>query len=96
MEAVTKKPQGSKKRVHSIQWRDNVEGYLFTAPAIIGLFVFILIPIVASIALSFTKWDLVNRGNGISEEVGYLRTAAYPETHKREDTQLGVEFLARL
>lgn len=39
---------------------------------------------------------VVNRGNGISEEVGYLRTAAYPETHKREDTQLGVEFLARL
>jgi len=44
---------------HSIQRHDNIEGYLFTAPAILGLVVFMVIPIIASVALSFTKWDLI-------------------------------------
>lgn len=48
-----------KKSISAIQRRDNIEGYLFTLPAVIGLFVFVLIPIVASFVLSLTKWDLI-------------------------------------
>ncbi len=35
-------------------------GLLFVLPAIIGTFIFIIIPIFCSFALSFTEWDLLN------------------------------------
>lgn len=38
---------------------------------------------------------IVNRRDGIAQEVGYLGAAAYAEAHKGEDAQLGVELLAR-
>lgn len=35
-------------------------GLLFILPAIIGIFIFIIIPIFCSFGLSFTNWDLLN------------------------------------
>ena len=35
-------------------------GIYFVLPAIIGTFIFIIIPIFCSFALSFTEWDLLN------------------------------------
>lgn len=35
-------------------------GIFFVLPAIIGIFIFIVIPILCSFALSFTEWDLLN------------------------------------
>ncbi|HVU11984.1 MAG TPA: sugar ABC transporter permease [Phototrophicaceae bacterium] len=35
------------------------EGYLFIAPLFIGIFAFVLIPILVSLVMSFTKWDFV-------------------------------------
>ncbi len=35
------------------------EGYLFIAPLFVGIFAFILIPILVSFVMSFTKWDFV-------------------------------------
>ena len=35
-------------------------GLFFVLPAIIGMFIFIVIPIFCSFALSFTEWDLLN------------------------------------
>lgn len=35
-------------------------GILFTLPSVIGTFIFIIIPIFCSFALSFTNWDLLN------------------------------------
>lgn len=35
-------------------------GILFVLPALIGTFIFIIIPIFCSFALSFTNWDLLN------------------------------------
>lgn len=40
--------------------RDNVASYVFVMPFIIGFLIFTLIPIVASFALSFTKYDLLS------------------------------------
>lgn len=35
-------------------------GFLFVLPALVGTFIFIIIPIFCSFALSFTDWDLLN------------------------------------
>ena len=39
--------------------KDKV-GFIFILPALIGTFIFIVIPIFCSFALSFTEWDLLN------------------------------------
>lgn len=43
----------------SLSQRDAVWGYLFVAPAIIGFIVFAVGPLIASLILSFTRWNLV-------------------------------------
>lgn len=35
-------------------------GWVFILPALIGTFIFIIIPVVCSFGLSFSKWDLLN------------------------------------
>ena len=35
-------------------------GFFFVLPALIGTFIFIIIPIFCSFTLSFTEWDLLN------------------------------------
>lgn len=39
--------------------REQVAGYLFVAPLMIGLIVLSLIPVIASLLLSFTNWNFV-------------------------------------
>ncbi len=39
---------------------DATCGWLFILPAILGIFIFIIIPIFCSFGLSFAKWDLLN------------------------------------
>ena len=39
--------------------KNNISGTLFVLPAVIGTFIFIIIPIFCSFALSFTDWDLL-------------------------------------
>lgn len=38
----------------------NSAGIIFVLPAIIGTFIFIVIPVICSFGLSFAKWDLLN------------------------------------
>ena len=40
--------------------RNSVWGVYFVLPALIGTFIFIIIPIFCSFGLSFTEWDLLN------------------------------------
>ena len=40
--------------------KDNNCGIYFILPAIVGTFIFIIIPIICSFSLSFTQWDLLN------------------------------------
>lgn len=42
----------------SIRW-SRYEGYLFIAPLFIGMIAFIFVPIIVSLVMSFTKWDIV-------------------------------------
>lgn len=39
---------------------DRYSGFWFVLPALLGTFIFIVIPIFCSFALSFTEWDLLN------------------------------------
>ena len=41
--------------------KNSLWGVFFVLPAIIGTFIFIIIPIFCSFALSFTDWDLLNK-----------------------------------
>ncbi len=41
-----------------IRW-SRYEGYLFIAPLFLGIFIFILFPIMASLFMSFTRWDMI-------------------------------------
>ena len=40
--------------------KNSIWGIYFILPALIGTFIFIIIPIVCSFTLSFTEWDLLN------------------------------------
>jgi multiple sugar transport system permease protein len=52
-------PSTAHRRKKSMQWRDDLAGYLFVGPLVIGLFLFTLYPILASFFLSFTDWNFV-------------------------------------
>ncbi len=41
-------------------YKNDICGVCFVLPAVIGILVFIIIPIICSFALSFTEWDLLN------------------------------------
>lgn len=40
--------------------KESTCGWIFILPAILGILIFIVIPIFCSLGLSFTKWDLLN------------------------------------
>jgi multiple sugar transport system permease protein len=45
--------------------KDNLVAYLFLLPALIGFIVFIIIPFLSSLILSFTEWNFVSGVSGI-------------------------------
>lgn len=44
----------------NLKEQDNLAGWIFILPAIIGILIFIIIPVICSFSLSFTEWDLLN------------------------------------
>lgn len=53
-------------------------GILFILPALIGTFIFIIVPIICSFALSFTDWDLLN-------EIHFVGLNNYIEIFSQKD-----------
>ena len=47
-----------------IPWK-NIEGYFFVAPLLIGIAAFIVLPIAASLFMSFHRWDMVSPPAGV-------------------------------
>lgn len=39
---------------------ERFAGWVFILPALLGTLIFIVIPVICSFGLSFTKWDLLN------------------------------------
>ncbi len=60
---MTAKPK--QRRSLSTKARDNIAGYLFLAPSLIGFIIFVGFPIIASLGLSFTSWDFLTGLKGI-------------------------------
>lgn len=50
----------SKKTIRQIMDSDHVSGYLFIQPFIIGFLVFTVFPMLASLVLSFTEYDMLS------------------------------------
>src|SRR5689334_1220510 len=46
-----------RKRRSAAWWREARDGYLFALPWLLGFFLFTLGPTLASILMSFTRWD---------------------------------------
>lgn len=55
-----KKTTGFRRKLSSVLDRDNVAGYVFVLPFIIGLLVFTLIPFFTSLYLSFTDYNILS------------------------------------
>ncbi len=52
--------------------KEHFVAWIFIAPALIGILIFIIIPVVCSFGLSFAKWDLLN-------PISYVGFANYQE-----------------
>lgn len=77
----------------SLSQRDAVWGYLFVAPAVIGFIVFAVGPLVASIFLGFTEWNLVNDPQWIgTENWRTIFTFDIAETPPAVDPETGENF----
>jgi multiple sugar transport system permease protein len=48
-----------RKRRGSLLWREQIDGYLFILPWLIGFLVFVAGPMVASFGISFMRWEIV-------------------------------------
>lgn len=59
-----------KQKMGLMQKRENISGYLFIMPWILGLSLFTLIPMIFSAILSLCKWDIVT-GLSTIEFVGF-------------------------
>ncbi|QAY68003.1 carbohydrate ABC transporter permease [Paenibacillus protaetiae] len=49
----------------SLQKGETLAGFLFVSPMLIGVFILVLLPIVATFVLSFADWNFVQGWNGI-------------------------------
>jgi len=52
--------------VNRKELRNFVTGMAFIGPNLLGVFIFILFPIVFSLVLSFSEWDLQNGLGGLN------------------------------
>ena len=50
----------NKKYLTNLLNNEHFAGLIFILPALIGTLIFIVIPVICSFGLSFTKWDLLN------------------------------------
>ncbi|MFC5652658.1 hypothetical protein ACFPYJ_26780 [Paenibacillus solisilvae] len=53
------------KKARSLQSGETLFGWLFVSPMLIGVFILVLLPIPATIALSFVDWKFMQGWGGI-------------------------------
>ncbi len=47
------------------RWKEAVVGYLFLTPNIFGFVIFTVFPVIGSLLISFSDWNLINRPSGV-------------------------------
>lgn len=68
METTAAAPPGIGKRTRksgSLQRGETLWGMLFVSPMLLGVFILVLVPIVATLVLGFADWNFVQGWNGI-------------------------------
>jgi multiple sugar transport system permease protein len=62
-------PPPTSPRRRSLLWREHVDGYIFILPWMIGFFIFVAGPMVASFLISFMDWEIVTppRWSGLAQ-----------------------------
>ncbi|TVY00260.1 carbohydrate ABC transporter permease [Paenibacillus cremeus] len=55
----------SRKRGGALQRGETLAGFLFVSPMLIGVFILVLLPIIATLILSFADWNFVAGWNGL-------------------------------
>jgi multiple sugar transport system permease protein len=50
---------------HNERRREAVAGYLFVLPVVLGFIIWVLGPIIATIAISFTNWPVIGKANWV-------------------------------
>lgn len=58
-DAAWSKTEGKRRWFRGLGWRETLAGYLFALPALAGLTIFLILPILASFTLIFMKYDLL-------------------------------------
>ena len=58
LNVMLQKKSGEKKSFAQIMNSDSVSGYIFILPFVIGFLVFTVFPMLASLVLSFTDYDM--------------------------------------
>jgi len=69
------RPAGRRRRL-----ADAVTGYLFVGPALLGMSVFVLLPMLYAFGLSFVRWDLIRpnpRFVGLDNYVAVVQSADF-------------------
>ncbi|OXM85263.1 carbohydrate ABC transporter permease [Paenibacillus rigui] len=54
----------TKPRKSSLQRKETLAGFIFVSPMLIGVTIFVLIPIIATFVLSFSDWNFIMGFNG--------------------------------
>ena len=65
MTAVTTKVPVQRRRISRIVLRQNVLGYLWISPWLLGFLIFILGPMIASVIFSFTNYRIINEARWV-------------------------------
>ena len=60
LNVMLQKKSGEKKSFAQIMNSDSVSGYIFILPFVIGFLVFTVFPMLASLVLSFTDYDMLS------------------------------------
>ncbi|MGM7721611.1 carbohydrate ABC transporter permease [Metabacillus sp. Hm71] len=67
-ESTTVRIQQRRKINNKKRVRDNIEGYLFIAPALIGFLSFTLIPVIAVFIIGSTEWNVISPAKWVGLE----------------------------
>ncbi len=75
--------KNKKQRRSKTYWRDAIEGYLFIAPVVLGLLIWTLLPMVASLLISFTEYPLLKAPQwiGVQNYVDMVRIPSLRVLH---------------
>ncbi|GHU87607.1 sugar ABC transporter permease [Spirochaetia bacterium] len=68
-------------QIKKVKSSDELWGYFFIAPQFIGLLLFVVVPVIQSLGISFTSWDLLSKPvfTGIDN---YKKVLSNPLTYK--------------